>query len=77
MSNNKETILAVEGMTCRSCIRHVTNALRELPGIAAVEVELRDGKVSVVHDAARASTDEMIAALGEAGYGASRYTAET
>lgn len=68
MSNNKETILAVDGMTCSSCIRHVTAALRELPGISEVEVKLNDGKVRVAHDAEAASTDEMIAALGNAGY---------
>lgn len=68
MSNKKETILAVDGMTCSSCIRHVTGALRELPGIAEIEVQLKDGKVRVAYDANGASTDEMIAALGGAGY---------
>ena len=68
MSNKKETTLTVDGMTCSSCIRHVTAALRELPGIDAVEVKLKDGKVRVAHDDDSASTDEMIAALNEAGY---------
>jgi copper chaperone len=68
MSNKKETILAVDGMTCSSCIRHVTAALRELPGIAEIEVKLKDGKVRVAHDADDASTGEMIAALRGAGY---------
>lgn len=68
MSNKKETILAVDGMTCSSCIRHVTAALRELPGIGEVEVRIKDGKVRVAHDANGASIEEMIAALREAGY---------
>ena len=68
MSNKTETTLAVEGMTCSSCVRHVTAALRDLPGIGEVEVKLKDGKVRVAHDAEGASTDEMIAALGDAGY---------
>lgn len=68
MSNKKETILAVVGMTCASCIRHVTAALRELPGIGEVEVKMKDGKVRVQHDVNTPTVDEMIAALGEAGY---------
>lgn len=68
MSNKKETVLAVEGMTCSSCVRHVTSALAGLPGIVEVAVELKSGKVRVAHDGDGASTDEMIAALGEAGY---------
>lgn len=68
MSNKKETLLAVDGMTCSSCVRHVTAALRELPGIGEVEVRIKDGKVHVAHDADGASIEEMIAALGEAGY---------
>ena len=43
--NGAETILAVEGMTCSSCIRHVEHALRELSGVAKVAVNLKDGKV--------------------------------
>lgn len=66
--SNKETILSVEGMTCSSCIRHVEHALSELEGIEKVEVKLKDGKVRIEHDPSRSTIDEMIAALGEAGY---------
>lgn len=68
MSNSKETILNVDGMTCSSCIRHVEGALRELEGVSATEVKIKDGKVRVEHDPSRASVEQMIEALGEAGY---------
>lgn len=68
MSTKKETVLAVDGMTCTSCVRHVTAALRHLPGIGEVEVRIKDGKVRVAHDADGASIEEMIAALADAGY---------
>lgn len=55
-------------MTRSSCIRHVENALSELEGIEKVEVKLKDGKVRVEHDPSRSTIDEMIEALGEAGY---------
>lgn len=68
MSNTKNTILNVEGMTCTSCIRHVEGALHELEGIGKVEVKIKDGKVVVEHDPARATPLQMIDALAEAGY---------
>lgn len=66
-TSTMETILAVDGMTCASCVRHVEGALRELDGVCAIEVKLKDGRVRVGHDR-RASIEEMIEALGEAGY---------
>ncbi|AKU94953.1 Lead, cadmium, zinc and mercury transporting ATPase [Labilithrix luteola] len=68
MTNKKETILDVDGMTCSSCIRHVEAALREVDGVDKIEVKIRDGKVRVEHDASRATLDQMIRALGDAGY---------
>lgn len=68
MSESKETVLNVEGMTCGSCVRHVEGALRGLEGIGAVEVTLREGKVRVQHDANRATLEQMVEALGAAGY---------
>lgn len=69
MSNPKETLLAVEGMSCSSCVRHVEGALRTLAGVEKVEVRLRSGEVRVEHDPS-ASMQEMVEALGEAGYAA-------
>ena len=68
MGSTKETILSVDGMTCGSCVRHVEEALREIEGVGAIEVALKDGKVRVEHDPARATIDRLTAALGEAGY---------
>lgn len=68
MTNKTETILNVDGMTCSSCVRHVESALRELDGIDKVEVKLKDGKVRIEHDPSRSTIDELIQALGDAGY---------
>ncbi len=67
MSEKRETVLAVEGMTCASCVRHVGEALREVEGVEDVEVRLRDGKALVRHGA-ESSLEQMIEALREAGY---------
>ena len=68
MSNEQATILEVQGMTCPSCIRHVTSALAELDGVGAVDVKLRDGIVVVKHDTAQAPITQLIEALADAGY---------
>jgi len=68
MSISNKTTLNVDGMTCTSCIRHVEGALRELEGIGKIEVKIKDGKVFVEHDPARATTAQMIEALADAGY---------
>jgi copper chaperone CopZ len=68
MSSTKETILAVDGMTCSSCVRHVEAALRQIDGVGTVEVKLRDGQVNVRHDPIKAPLARMIEALEDAGY---------
>ena len=68
MSNEKDTILEVEGMSCPSCIRHVTSALSDIDGVDKIDVKLRDGLVIVKHDKTQAPIGQLIGALGEAGY---------
>lgn len=68
MNNQSDTVLRVEGMSCGSCVRHVTSALNELEGVKKVEVKLRDGLVIVRHDPSLATIPNLIDALVEAGY---------
>ena len=69
MSTTKQTVLAVEGMTCGSCVRHVQGALHGLAGVSTVLVHLRDGKAVVDHAFAGPSIGTLIEAgkrnLGE------------
>lgn len=68
MNTHHETILDVSGMSCPSCVRHINDALHELDGVEKVVVRMIDGKVLVRHDPQKATTNHLIAALGEAGY---------
>ncbi|WP_338873075.1 heavy metal-associated domain-containing protein [Myxococcus stipitatus] len=68
MTPNNETLLKVDGMTCRSCIRHVNEALRDLDGVQDVNVWLDRGQVLVKHDAGTAKVSALIEALRDAGY---------
>ena len=68
MSNEQDTTLEVQGMTCPSCIRHVSSALTDLEGVGKVDVKLRDGIVIVRHDSTQAPVTQLIETLNEAGY---------
>lgn len=59
--------LNIGGMTCANCVRHVTEALQEIPGVRNAEVDLSSGsaRVESEREIARA---EFAAALDEAGY---------
>lgn len=61
-----EIKLAVSGMTCGSCVKHVTSALKQLDGVEDVSVDLATGKVMVTRATDKA--DDLIAALIEEGY---------
>jgi copper chaperone CopZ len=66
--------LLVEGMTCAHCVRAVTEELNALDGVEVVDVDLREGSASVVRIASTgaATSDEVAAAIDEAGYTLSR-----
>jgi copper ion binding protein len=68
MSENQETVLQVEGMSCPSCVRHIQEALDDVDGVTAVDVRLAEGRVAVNHDQESASVGALIQALREAGY---------
>ncbi|MBI2944039.1 MAG: heavy-metal-associated domain-containing protein [Candidatus Wallbacteria bacterium] len=60
------TVLAVRGMTCQNCVRHVTEALTEVPGVQSVKVDLAAGTATVEHTTA--TREALVAAVEEAGY---------
>lgn len=60
--------VTVGGMNCASCVAHVDKAIRSLPGVAGVNVNLARGRASVTYDAGRVSLDRIAAAATDAGY---------
>lgn len=68
-SGTAETLrFAVSGMTCGSCVVHITKAIRPLPGVEAVKVDLRAETVTVRRNAALVSSAALAAAVADAGY---------
>lgn len=60
----------VTGLTCGHCVASVIEEVSLLPGVSAVTVDLVVGAASTVHvtSAATPATDDIRAAIDEAGY---------
>ncbi len=68
-SDMNQVVLQVEGMTCEGCATTVAEAIRQVPGVLAVEVDY-EKRAAVIGIAPSRSvpTDEILAALKNAGY---------
>jgi len=60
--------IKVKGMTCMGCVASVKRVLSGVEGVAAVDVSLDKAEAVVQYDAARASRDQLKAAVDGAGF---------
>ncbi len=58
--------LAIDGMTCASCVRRVERALAAVPGVTTASVNLATGQAIVRHDAGVESVDALLTAASSA-----------
>lgn len=59
--------IQIEGMSCMHCVKHVTNALKELNGVSNVVVNLAQ-KNATIEVTETVSNQVIEAAIQEAGY---------
>jgi copper chaperone CopZ len=62
------TVLAIAGMSCGACVRHVTRALDGMTGVVHVTVDLQTNEAAVEHLPAFVDAPSLIAAVRDAGY---------
>ena len=60
--------LKVDGMACEHCARTITNALKTLPGIRSVSVDLKIKTVTAEYDPAHASPEKLKREIEDQGY---------
>ena len=65
-----DTDLAIEGMTCASCVGRVERVLHRLPGVLEVAVNLATERAHVRYVPATITVDELTATIIGTGYGA-------
>ena len=61
-----QTTFTVNGMTCSHCVLSVREEVSEVAGVAAVDVDLASGRLTVT--GAGVDARAVRAAVGEAGY---------
>ncbi len=59
----------ISGMSCASCVSHVEGALKEVPGVSQVVVNLGTNKASLSYDPQKATLADMQRAVEDVGYG--------
>ncbi len=62
------SVFRAEGFSCPSCVTKIEKQVGRLDGVRNVAVKFASGRVEVDHDAALATTDDIVAAIGKAGY---------
>jgi len=68
--------LAIDGLSCASCVARVERTLRSLPGVTAAHVNLAAGQAFIDHDAGRIDARAIARAVTAAGYPASAIIAD-
>ena len=63
-----ELSFRVDGMDCASCVAHVEKAIRKVPGVQRVAVNLALGRATVAFDPTDVTTDRIAAAATAVGY---------
>ena len=63
-----EKIIKIDGMSCGHCVSSVTNALKAVDGVDAVEVSLDEKQAKVVFDDTKVSLDDLCNAIEEQGF---------
>ncbi len=60
----------VQGMNCNSCVERVQNAVRQLPGVASVQMDLTSGVAAVEHEPEKVTPEQIQQQIVAAGYAA-------
>ena len=63
-----KTKLKIDGMSCQHCVKTVTEALTELPGVRRAKVNLRKAEAVVHFDASRVTPANLIEAITAVGF---------
>ena len=67
MFGSKKQVLTVEGMMCMHCAAHVEDALKKIPGVKGVKVDLAKKTANVKVDA-EIDRETYDKAIKDAGY---------
>ena len=67
-NSNQRISLSLFGMHCSSCANIIERSLKKVPGVKQANVNFAAEKASIVYDQSQANTQDLIMAIGKAGY---------
>src|SRR5271155_471584 len=63
-----EAAIAIDGMTCASCVAHVSKAAKSVAGVESAEINLVGGRADVRFDPAQTDAGKIAEAITQSGY---------
>ena len=72
MSENKQLVLPITGMTCANCVTSVERNIKKVYGVQGAAVNLSSERASVIFDPTHAGLDDIIKRIQRAGYDIAR-----
>ncbi|ASK65245.1 heavy metal transport/detoxification protein [Brachybacterium avium] len=67
-ATSTHSLFRATGFSCPSCVAKIEKQVGRLEGVQNVSVKFASGRVEVDHDPAVTTTDEIVSAIGRAGY---------
>src|SRR4051794_14997572 len=67
-AETSEATLAVEGMTCASCVARIERGLKKLPGVVDASVNLATEKATVQYAPAKVGVNDILHKIDDLGY---------
>ncbi|WP_022870912.1 heavy-metal-associated domain-containing protein [Yaniella halotolerans] len=66
--NITHTLLRAEGFSCPSCVTKIEKRVGKMQGVDNVKVHFASSRIEVDHDETRATVDDLVQAVAQAGY---------
>jgi P-type Cu+ transporter len=76
MTQPKQLVLPITGMTCANCVATIERNLKRLDGVDSASVNLSSERATVQFDESRLGVSDLVARVEHAGYGVATGTAD-
>ncbi|RCI03805.1 hypothetical protein CU098_011382 [Rhizopus stolonifer] len=72
-----EIKLSIQGMTCQSCVKSITNSSLSLQGLESISVSLEDATATIQYQPSIITQDKIIDTIRECGFDAALYSQDS
>jgi P-type Cu+ transporter len=76
MSENKQVILPITGMTCANCVATIERNLKKMDGVEMAAVNLSSERATVAFDPGKLAVGDLVSRVERAGYGVAQGEAD-